>query len=75
VANAFANQLARRRAIFEAELRQGLQNGELHEDEIARLEQMKKTFKLSDKQAQNTMANVEMAGRNTPADAPTKTAP
>ncbi|WP_396435187.1 potassium channel family protein [Limnohabitans sp.] len=75
VANAFANQLARRRAIFEAELRQALQNGELHEDEIARLEQMKKAFKLSDKQAQNTMANVEMTGRNTPADAPTKTAP
>jgi voltage-gated potassium channel len=48
VANAFANQLARRSAIFEAELRQALKDGELHEDEIARLEQMKKAFNLSD---------------------------
>lgn len=75
VANAFANQLARRRAIFEAELRQALKNGELHKDEIARLEQMKKAFNLSDKQAQNIMANVEMEKRNTPSESPNKTAP
>jgi voltage-gated potassium channel len=59
VANAFANQLARRRAIFDAELRQALKDGELHEDEIDRLEQMKKAFNLSDNQAQSILANVE----------------
>lgn len=63
VANAFANQLARRRAIFEAELRQALKDGELHEDEIARLEQMKKAFNLSDNQAQSILANVEMENK------------
>lgn len=63
VANAFAKQLARRRAIFEAELRQALKNGELHEDEIARLVQMKKIFNLSDNRAQNIMASVEMESK------------
>ena len=75
VANAFANQLARRRAIFEAELRQALKDGELHEDEIARLEQMKKAFNLSDNQAQSILANVEMENTRTHADTPQKTAP
>lgn len=59
VANAFANQLARRRAIFESELRKALKDGELHEDEIARLEQMKQAFNLSDSQAQSILAQVE----------------
>ena len=63
VANAFANQLARRRAIFEAELRQALKDGELHEDEIARLEQLKKAFNLSDNQAQSILATVELEGQ------------
>ena len=63
VANAFANQLARRRAIFEAELRKALKDGELHEDEIARLEQMKKAFNLSDNQAQSILATVELEGQ------------
>lgn len=75
VANAFANQLARRRAIFEAELRQALKDGELHEDEIARLEQMKKAFNLSDNQAQSILANVEMENKASPTDAQNKTAP
>lgn len=72
VANAFANQLARRRAIFEAELRQALKNGELHEDEIARLVQMKKTFNLSDNRAQNITANVEMESKNNTPNVPRK---
>jgi len=75
VANAFANQLARRRAIFESELRQAMKDGELHEDEIARLEQMKKAFNLSDKQAQSILANVEMEHKTLQADAQNKTAP
>jgi voltage-gated potassium channel len=75
VANAFANQLARRRAIFESELRQALKDGELHEDEIARLEQMKKAFNLSDNQAQSILANVEMESKVPPTDAQNKTAP
>jgi voltage-gated potassium channel len=75
VANAFANQLARRRAIFESELRQALKDGELHEDEIARLEQMKKAFNLSDNQAQSILANVEMENKAPPTDAQNKTAP
>jgi hypothetical protein len=56
--------LARRRAIFEAELRQALKDGELHEDEIARLEQMKKAFNLSDNQAQSILANVERESKD-----------
>ena len=75
VANAFANQLARRRAIFEAELRQALKDGELHEDEIARLEQMKKAFNLSDNQAQSILATVEMENKAAAAEAQNKTAP
>jgi voltage-gated potassium channel len=75
VANAFANQLARRRAIFEAELRQALKDGELHEDEIARLEQMKRAFNLSDNQAQSILANVKMVNKATQAQAQNKTAP
>lgn len=72
VTNAFAKQLARRRAIFEAELRQALKNGELHEDEIARLVQMKKTFNLSDNRAQNITANVEMESKNNTPNVPRK---
>lgn len=75
VANAFANQLARRRAIFEAELRQALKDGELHEDEIARLEQMKKAFNLSDNQAQSILANVEMESQANRQIVKSKTAP
>jgi hypothetical protein len=36
----------------------------LHEDEIARLEQMKKAFNLSDNQAQSILANVERESKD-----------
>lgn len=74
VANAFANQLARRRAIFEAELRQALKDGELNEDEIARLEQMKKAFNLSDNMAQSILTTVELENKSDTPAAQSKTA-
>jgi len=52
VANSFANQMARKRAIFEAELRKALSDGIITEDEEYVLEQLRLTFNLTKEHAQ-----------------------
>jgi len=58
VASAFSNQLARRKVIFETELREALADGELSEQEQRQLESLKLEFNLSDDQVQALMAKV-----------------
>lgn len=58
VASAFSNQLARRKVIFEAELRDAMADGELSVQEQRQLESLKVEFNLSDEQVQALMAKV-----------------
>lgn len=58
VASAFSNQLARRKVIFEAELREAMSDGVLSEQERRQLESLKTEFNLSDEQVQALMAKV-----------------
>ena len=58
VASAFSNQLARRKVIFETELREALADGELSEQEQRQLESLKLEFNLSDDQVQALMSKV-----------------
>jgi voltage-gated potassium channel len=58
VASAFSNQLARRKVIFETELREAMADGELSEQEQRQLESLKLEFNLSDDQVQALMAKV-----------------
>jgi voltage-gated potassium channel len=58
VASAFSNQLARRKVIFEAELREALADGVLSDQERRQLESLKAEFNLSDEQVQALMAKV-----------------
>lgn len=53
VASAFANQMARRRVIIEAELRQALSDGTLSLEEREKLEQLRKSFHLTIEQMQS----------------------
>jgi voltage-gated potassium channel len=47
VANSFSNQMARKRAIFEAELAKALQDGEISEDEQRVIERLRQSFNLT----------------------------
>lgn len=58
VASAFSNQLARRKVIFEAELREAMADGELSDQERRQLDSLKAEFNLSDEQVQALMAKV-----------------
>lgn len=58
VASAFSNQLARRKVIFETELREALADGEISVQEQRQLESLKLEFNLSDDQVQALMAKV-----------------
>jgi len=58
VASAFSNQLARRKVIFEAELRDAMADGEISDQERRQLESLKAEFNLSDEQVQALMAKV-----------------
>ena len=58
VASAFSNQLARRKVIFETELREALADGEINEHERRQLESLKLEFNLTDEQVQALMAKV-----------------
>jgi len=51
VANSFANQMARKRAIFEAELSKSLRDGTINEDEELALEKLRLTFNLTKEHA------------------------
>ena len=48
VANAFANQVARRKAILEAEVANALLDGEISDQEHAKIESLRKRFDLSE---------------------------
>lgn len=58
VASAFSNQLARRKVIFEAELREAMADGLISDQERRQLESLKAEFNLSDEQVQALMAKV-----------------
>ena len=51
VASSFANQMARKRAIFEAELIKALQDGHISHEEEEMLEHLRQTFNLSKEHA------------------------
>ena len=59
VASAFSNQLARRKVIFENELRSALEDGEISDLEHRQLEILKAEFNLSDEQVSAMMAKVD----------------
>jgi voltage-gated potassium channel len=48
VANAFANQVARRKAIIEAEVANALLDGEISDKEQEKIESLRKRFDLSE---------------------------
>ncbi len=50
VSSAFANQMARRKAIYESELREALADGEISEEEARRLEAIRDEFNLPEEQ-------------------------
>jgi voltage-gated potassium channel len=58
VASAFSNQLARRRVIFENQLRIAMEDGEISDNEQFHLESLKEEFNLSDEQVEALMAKV-----------------
>jgi voltage-gated potassium channel len=58
VASAFSNQMARRKAIFENELRQALADGEISEQEQSQLQSLKDEFNLSDEQVSALMQKI-----------------
>ena len=51
VASAFANQMARRQAIFEAEVTTALQDGEISKDEAGTIELLRNEFKITEEHA------------------------
>ena len=51
VASAFANQITRRKVIFESQLREALKDGTIDEDEQISLENLRVAFNLSEEQA------------------------
>lgn len=57
VATAFANQVARRKDIFEAEIAAALSDGIISDDELSRIRTMQKELKLSD---EHTRALIEL---------------
>jgi voltage-gated potassium channel len=50
VSSAFANQMARRKAIYESELREALADGEISDEEARRLEAIRLEFNLPEEQ-------------------------
>ena len=59
VASSFANQMARKRAIFEAELIKALQDGHISEEEQEVIEHLRQTFNLSKEHAHAIMKRVK----------------
>jgi voltage-gated potassium channel len=57
-ASVFSNQLARRRVIFENQLRIAMEDGEISDNEQFHLESLKEEFNLSDEQVEALMAKV-----------------
>ena len=59
VASSFANQMARKRAIFEAELIKALQDGHISDEEEEILEHLRQTFNLSKEHANAIVKRVK----------------
>lgn len=59
LANAFSNQIARRKLIFEDQIREALEDGVVDAVEIRSLEQLRKDFGLSKQQADALMRHVK----------------
>ena len=59
VASSFANQMARKRAIFEAELIKALQDGHITEEEQEVIEHLRQTFNMSKEHANAIMKRVK----------------
>jgi voltage-gated potassium channel len=59
LANAFSNQIARRKLIFEDQIREALEDGIVDAVEIRSLEQLRKDFGLSKQQADALMRHVK----------------
>jgi voltage-gated potassium channel len=63
VSSAFANQMARRKAIYESELREALSDGEISDEEHRRLEALREEFNLPEEQIRAIIERVEK-GKN-----------
>ena len=59
LANAFSNQIARRKMIFEDQIREALADGVVDAVEVRSLEQLRKDFGLSKQQADALMRHVQ----------------
>jgi voltage-gated potassium channel len=63
LANAFSNQIARRKMIFEDQIREALQDGVVDAVESRSLEALRKEFGLSSQQADALMRHVQREKR------------
>ena len=59
VASAFANQMARRRVIYEEQLRRAMADGQLTADDAQTLEKLRRSFNLSAEQAAHMVEQAE----------------
>ena len=59
VASAFANQMARRRVIYEVQLRRAMADGQLSADDAQTLEKLRRSFNLSAEQAAHMVEQAE----------------
>ena len=59
VASSFANQVARRRVAYEAELREALKDGQISRQEEAELARLREQFDFTDRQIADMRAEVE----------------
>ena len=59
LANAFSNQIARRKMIFEDQIREALADGVVDAVEVRSLEQLRKDFGLSKQQADALIRHVQ----------------
>ena len=63
LANAFSNQIARRKLIFEDQIREALEDGVVDAVEVRSLEELRKDFGLSKQQADALMRHVKQEKR------------
>jgi len=59
VASAFSNQMARREAIFEAEITSALSDGLVTDDEQQNIEELREKFKITEEHARAIFALIE----------------
>ncbi len=65
VASSFTNQLARKKAVYEEQIRKALHDGVIDEEERALLERLKQELGLSDEQVENLMQTAQSASKRT----------